>query len=354
MTNLTKLFLFSVLFLPTILIAANQAGTISKIRGQVEILLEGKGQDVKYKGKYYSLQKAKLGDKVQLGQLVRTGKRSFARIIFENGDQFLVSPGSEYVLTVPKSKKNSYSLINLTRGKLRAIISRDGPRNKMRVKTRNAAMGVRGTDFFVNAKGFNRSEVSIIRGKVTLKVDTKTAKKVINIDTAPNKKIVAKEIILETGYSANLVTAPDLREFLKKDKTKMKVTAKKEIKEAVIEVKRTSKQKLISIEKAVKFVPTKKERKLGKEQPEVTEVVAKKIATLEKKAIKMTLKDIKTYTPNLYKKIIAQTIKSTDQLNSKVVAAAYKKAPKAIKPDIDELDNEDLSDDVYNKYFDQD
>ncbi|MBT7609875.1 MAG: FecR domain-containing protein [Bacteriovoracaceae bacterium] len=358
MIKFMKVFIISTLLLPLSLIGAIHSGTISKIHGQVEILTLGStGQQVKYNGNYYSLIKAKLGDKVKAGQLVRTGIRSLAKIIFDNGDQFIISPGSEYMLTLPKSKNITSSLINLTRGKLRAIISKHGPRNKMKVKTRNAAMGVRGTDFYINAKGFDRSEVSVIRGKVTLKVDTKTPKKVINIDTLTNKKVVekkvAKEIILETGYSANLVSSVNLVNILQKDKTKIKAIAKKEIKEVIIEVKRTSKQKLVSIQKASKIEPTKLERESEIVQPKVTAAVAKKVARLEKKAIAVALKDIETYTPNLYKKIIARTVKSTDQLNTEVVAAAHKEAPKAIKPDIDDLDNEELSEDVYQEYFNQ-
>jgi hypothetical protein len=350
--------------LPLTVIASNHVGTISKLRGQVEILsgktanASNNAQQVKYNGKYYKIKKASLGSKVMQGELVRTGKRSLAKIIFENGDQIMISPGSEYKLSAPSKNKKSVSFIKLTRGKLRAIISKEGPRNKMKVITRNASMAVRGTDFYVNAKGFDRSEVSVIRGKVTLKISKVKKNKVINIDITTNRKTVAKktvkEVILETGYSANLISAPKLPDVLKSDVNKIKKIAREEIKETVIEVKRTSKQKLVTIDKTTKIIATKEEKAQEKKRPTVTKEVAKKIAKLEKKAINVTLTDIKTYTPMLYKEIIKETINSTDELNRKVVTAAHKVAPKAIKPDLEDLENEQLSDDVYNKYFDQD
>ena len=336
--------------------AKTHDGTISKLRGHVEILkggslsLSGEGPHVKYKSKFYTLKIAKIGDKIRTGQIVRTGKRSIAKIIFENGDQFIISPGSEYVLKLPEKSKSSNSFINLTRGKFRAVISKDGPRNKLNIKTRNASMGVRGTDFYVNAKGYDRSEVSVLRGKVVLKTQKSSKKKVVNIDTKTNKKTEgdskSEEVVLETGYSANLVSTPKLPILLENDKKKINETAKQEIKETLVEVKKTSKQKLITIQKAT-VIESKKD------DPPVSQETKNSIQKLEKKAIEVTLKDIKTYTPNLYQKIkdSKSPIVDTESLNTKVVVEAHKVAPKAIKPDLDDLDNDDLSDDAYNKYF---
>ena len=93
---------------------------------------------------------------------------------------------------------------------------------------------------------------------------------------------------------------------------------------------------------------TPEERKVAK----VNEEVKKKIETLEKKAVKVTLDDIKTHTPELYKKIKEEekTVKNADQLSTKVVAEAYKEAPKEEKISADDL--EDLgADDAYDRYF---
>ena len=347
------------LFIPLLSNAAQYAGTISKIRGKVEILsngsatVKGKGPHVKYNGRFYTISEGSVGKKVKLGEVIRTGKRSIVKIIFDNGDQFMVSPGSEYSLSLPSNKREGNALINLTRGKFRAIISKEGPRNKMKVRTRNAAMGVRGTDFFVNSKGFDRSEVSVLRGKVSLKTTTSPQpKNVVNIDPKTNKKTTvkqtAKEVTLETGYSANLVTTPKINDVLNKDKKSIQKIAKMEIRETIVEVKRTSKQKLVSIQKATKI---EKVNKTGKADKKVNKVVAKNIAKLEKKAIAVTLKDIKTYTPKLYEKIKKNNVQSTEELNTQVVAAAHKIAPKDIKPDLDDLEDEDLGEDAYDKYF---
>lgn len=340
-----------------VLNAAEHTGTISKMRGSVEILsggtksVSGKGPHVKYNGKYYTLTKPGVGDKVLQGQIVRTGKRSLARIIFDNGDQFTVGPGSEYALSVPKKRKDQSSLINLTRGKLRAIISKDGPRNKMGVETRNVAIGVRGTDFYVDAKGYDRSEVSVIRGEVKLKekpVEKILKKKAKDIKVVRKSTEPKKEITLKTGYSADFTVARKIDDIVKNEKVKMKKEAK-EVIETELKVKKTTKEKLVVIQKNTVVKETPEDQKVA---AKVDENVKKKIETLEKKAIKVILDDIKTHTPEVYKKIKKEEKKlaSAEQLSTKVVAEAYKEAPKEEKVSEDDL--EDLGgDDAYNKYF---
>ncbi len=337
------------------LTASEHSGTISKMRGSVEILtggtksVSGQGPHVKYNGLYYSLQKPGIGDKVKEGQIVRTGKRSLARIIFDNGDQFMVGPGSEYSLNIPSKKSNDSSLINLTRGKLRAIISKEGPRNKMKVETRNVSMGVRGTDFYVDAKGYNRSEVSVIRGEVKLKekpVAKIIKKKAKDIKVVRKNNETKKEVTLKTGYSAQFTVERKIDQIVKTEKKQMKEEAK-EVIETDLKVKRTTKEKLVLIQKN-SVVTQAEDKKVAK----VDEKVQKKIETLEKKAVKVTLDDIKTHTPELYKKIKDEEkkAKSAEQLSTKVVAEAFKEAPKEEK--ISEDDLEDLGgEDAYDNYF---
>lgn len=339
------------------LMAAEHTGTISKMRGTVEILsggtksVSGRGPHVKYNGKYYTLTKPGVGDKVFQGQIVRTGKRSLARIIFENGDQFMVGPGSEYSLSIPKKKARGSSLINLTRGKLRAIISKEGPRNKMNVETRNVAMGVRGTDFYVDAKGYDRSEVSVIRGEVKLK--EKPVEKIVKMK-AKEIKVVRKstepkkEVTLKTGYSAAFTVERKIDEIVKTEKKAMKKEAQ-EVIETDLKIKRTTKEKLVAIQKNTVVKETPEERKVA---AKVDETIKKKIEKLEKKAVKVTLDDIKTHTPEVYEKIKKEETKlaSAEQLSTKVVAEAFKEAPKEEKISADDL--EDLGgEDAYDKYF---
>jgi hypothetical protein len=353
-----KIFFTGILFfVSTNLIATVHTGTISKLRGTVEILsggtksVTGKGPHVKYNEKYYTLTKPGIGDKVFKGQILRTGKRSLVRIIFENGDQFMVGPGSEYVLSIPDKKAQKSSLINLTRGKLRAIISKDGPRNKMEVETRNVAMGVRGTDFYVDAKGYDRSEVSVIRGEVKLEekpVEKIVKKKAKEIKVVRKSLEPKKEVTLKTGYSAAFTVERKIDKIVKSDKESIKKVAK-EVIETDLKIKRTTKQKLVSIQKNTVVKETPEEKKVAEK---VDEIVKKKIEKLEKKAVKVTLDDIKTHTPELYKKIKKEEkkIASADQLSTKVVAEAFKEAPKDEKINADDL--EDLGgDDAYEKYF---
>jgi len=132
-----KLILFLLLIITTISWAQDHVGTIIRLQGDVNIYLhhgnslKGDGPYVLLDQKYYTIKKAKLGNKINEGDLVITGNKSKVRIVFKNGDQFNVGEGTAYNIQFSKHKfdNRSGSIINLLRGKLRAVISPVGPRN---------------------------------------------------------------------------------------------------------------------------------------------------------------------------------------------------------------------------------
>ena len=111
------------------------------------------------------------------------------------------------------------------------------------------------------------------------------------------------------------------------------------------------KKKRIIVQKTTKvdLITIQKRSKVKSKEIVKNPIIKKQIEVLEKAAIKNTLADIKEYDKNLYAKIIQKKLKTADDINTVVVANAFKKAPaKKKKANMDDID---LDDDVYKKYF---
>lgn len=107
--------------------------------------------------------KAKTGDgkalaekqKVVPGTSVITEAGSFVRLLFADNTQLNVGPNT--TMKIEASKPGEASLVDLVGGQIRAKVAKDllkkdgGPvKEKMVIKTKTAAMGIRGTDFNVS------------------------------------------------------------------------------------------------------------------------------------------------------------------------------------------------------------
>lgn len=297
------------------LYASTHQGVIVRKQGDVELLtnpsktVSKNGKTVLYEGIYYTLQKARLGMKVRNGNIIRTKNKSKARVVYRNGDQVNVGEGSTLKIYWERKKKSKKTVsgYNLIYGKVRAIINKDGPRSGSIVKTKSAVMGIRGTDFSVTQRGANsKTSLAVIRGKVNFN-DSKRPKKIIQV---------------KQGFSAEV-------ENNKKKATKLSIskTTKKELEDI---------QRQSEVKKSKDVKSTKLEKELAK---------------LEEKATENTLKDIKTYEPELYKKLKKNKINDIDKINKVVVGTLYVKAPKKKKKlSIDDIN---LDENAYEKYFEE-
>jgi hypothetical protein len=317
--SLPALALFSLAAFPKSACAVESApsvATLAQTEGKAQLFTHPSkkphaGSSVKegtmafFEGEYYLIQDAKVGNRVENGNIVRTLPGAQTKVIYDNGDQFYVGPGTAYRVSWNDKAKadNADKLdtkINLMYGRLRGVISKDGPRKKLQIRTRAATMGVRGTDFFIADNGPNgETEVSVLRGSVEVKP--------VNGSTQE----------IKTGMSAS-------------------VTQK-------LEVRETTKEDLNGIQKA-STLPV----------PQATP--SAQIAELEKKAVNVTTQDIKTYQPEIYKQLAAELaqVSRAEQLNTKLIEIASVKAPSAPpkrrKPRITELKESDEGD-LYDKYF---
>jgi hypothetical protein len=310
--NKAAIFLTLAMFAhPAKSIARTIVATVSNIQGDAQVYSNPSkkpiqnngttGTTVLYEGEYYQVSDAKVGDQIRSGNILRTRPGAHANVIFDNGDQIHLAPGSSYQIkwNDTKSKKIKF---NLMYGKLRGIISKEGKEQKIIIKTKIATMGVRGTDFFISDSGPNgETEITVLRGEV----------EVINDSTN-------KTIPLKTG----MTTVVSKQEELKP--------------------RETNREDLKIIDVATRIAPVQNAPKL--------------VMELEKKALQVTLEDVKTYQPELFEKIKndSQSVASISTLNSKTIEMTAVTAPPAPakkgKPRIRELNDSD-DQDVYDQYF---
>lgn len=138
------------------------------------------------------------GDPVFMGDIIRTGADSGVKIVFN--DESLISLGDETELEIndfvytPAQRK---SVTNVTRGKVRAIISNIKDRSSdVEFKTKNAVAGIKGTILYINAdseifgvrEGF--VDVSGLRpGSVTVSLGPNEYTRVVDGNPIPPKPI---------------------------------------------------------------------------------------------------------------------------------------------------------------------
>jgi hypothetical protein len=291
--------------------AENQlAGTLTHVQGEVQIfshpskVSEGPGPHALFEGETYSVRPATIGDKVDEGNIVRTAPGATAKVIFENGDQMQVGSGTAYRIRWQGAEGGTS--VRLLYGKMRNVISKFGPRNRMEVRAADVTMGVRGTDFFVQTGGdAGTTSVVTLRGAV----EVKTSEGVKSTVGAGSAALAAKDV------SVRALTKEDLRSI-------QQVSA------------------------AVTASPTKTERGLAPE-------VARRVVTLEKQALENTMADIKSGDQKFFaylSKDPATKAASADTVNLEAVARLMESAPagKKGKPTLGDFDSKD---DHYGKYF---
>jgi hypothetical protein len=135
----TILFVISVLFCSSLF--AFDA-TVKRAKGQAFVVRESKNIALKK------------GDKLNEGEVVQTGKKSFVQIRIT--DKGFVNVGPESEITISQMADNKPRIIGILKGQIRATFKDKKTKDhKLLVKTKSASMGVRGTDFHVIYNGKN-------------------------------------------------------------------------------------------------------------------------------------------------------------------------------------------------------
>lgn len=179
-------------------------------RKHVAVVMKVKGKVTKLNPGASKASLVKLGDKLFEDSSIVTGARSFIRIQFIDKTRLSLGPKSKIVVT--QIKTTSGSVISLLKGRARTKVtpSKDSGKNKFFIKTRTAALGVRGTDFQTIYNPDNKvTNLLTYKGKVAmanLKDKAPIAKKKIVLERDDSNKIqVKKEAISRPKTESELL-----------------------------------------------------------------------------------------------------------------------------------------------------
>ena len=141
----------------------------------------------------------KKGSWVDEGFVVKTESKSFVKFLFIDKSQMNLGPKSE--MAISKFPKKEAGIITLMKGSLRSKVTKnyldnkDKDKSKLFIKTKTAAMGVRGTDFMVTYNPTNENTALVtFSGAVAMaqlsdvvrniQVTQNALEKVVSSDTA--------------------------------------------------------------------------------------------------------------------------------------------------------------------------
>lgn len=135
----------------TSLLAQTKVAMVKKLRGDVEVMTIGKTA------------KLLLNDWVEAGSVVKTGDKSFAQLVFIDKSTMNIVPNTE--MKIEQFSGKDAGVIDLVKGQIKSTVTKDylqmkQDRSKLFIKTQNAVMGVRGTEFDVITNG--KSTVAVL------------------------------------------------------------------------------------------------------------------------------------------------------------------------------------------------
>jgi len=131
------------------ILGAEKAARAIIVKGNVTYIVDGKSD------------KVKRNQWLPEGAQVSTAKGSFAKLMFIDRSSINVGPESQ--MKIESFPKDKAGIISLVKGKIRSKVSKNYMNNsetdksKLFIKTKTAAMGVRGTDFQVSFNNENNA-----------------------------------------------------------------------------------------------------------------------------------------------------------------------------------------------------
>lgn len=163
MTLRSQLFTtLAVTFIAFNTLAADNVAKVVVMRGMVKAkLTDGTILDVK------------ADQSIPEGATVQTAEKSFVKLLFIDKSQMNLGPNSQMIITA--FPKKEAGIITLVKGQIRSQVTKDymemddKSKSKLYIKTKTAAMGIRGTDFQVNFNPANQNTSLItFEGKVAM------------------------------------------------------------------------------------------------------------------------------------------------------------------------------------------
>lgn len=135
---------------------AKTVAKVKMIRGDVKILTLGKTEALK------------LDADVEAGSVIKTSEKSVVKLRFTDDSQMNIGPLSE--MKIEQFSSEDPGIIDLVKGQIRSQVTKDYHKikkggSKLFIKTPNAVMGVRGTEFAITSHGDN-TVVLLVEGTV--------------------------------------------------------------------------------------------------------------------------------------------------------------------------------------------
>tara|TARA_R110000868_G_scaffold75979_3_gene218900 strand:- start:4106 stop:5908 length:1803 start_codon:yes stop_codon:yes gene_type:complete len=148
--------IFSLFFVPTSY--AGDMAKVIRIRGYATQLAPG-AMDART---------VELGQKIFEDTSILTKEKSFVVLEFTDGSRMSIGPNSKVV--VVKARNEDAGLVSLLKGKIRSQVNpEDNNKDKYIIRTRTAAMGVRGTDFMSSYNPDNKATSLVtFKGRVAM------------------------------------------------------------------------------------------------------------------------------------------------------------------------------------------
>jgi len=150
----TILILLFMLFSAPVLFAAPKVATLVLLEKSVQVIREGRMMQIR------SQETALYND-----DQIETGPDGKAKIAFENGDLAYLGPNSTLDIRTKVTPSVTKITLKLS-GKLRAMVNHRVGRS-FRIRTVNAVVGVKGTDFVTESTG-KQTRVGTLKGLVSL------------------------------------------------------------------------------------------------------------------------------------------------------------------------------------------
>lgn len=303
----------------------------------------------------------KKGDFVYEDSSILSSEKSFAKIKFINDSYITIGPKSKVVVNLVKKK--GASVIGLLQGMVRSTVNKKEDKHFF-VKTRNAALGVRGTDFMTtfNSESHKTSLLTYSGSVAIKKIEKKlgisnklSIEEKIDVVSKMQKFLTEKPVIAKTGQFTNISVLNSTPEPVVKINVKQLVRLKLDTTLGVNKLK-------IS-----KIIIKKEEMRITKEMLEIAEKEPEKEKNTEiKKSVQGGLIDVETglYIPPAEKgKAVGKLLSNGKYVPPKGLKLDAHKGFIALNnknEEVAEKLNEKLSDQVtpdpenpaYRRYFD--
>jgi hypothetical protein len=139
----------------------------------------------------------KVDQSIPEGAVLQTAEKSFVKLIFIDKSQMNLGPSSQMIIN--SFPKKEAGIITLVKGQIRSQVTKDymeiddKSKSKLYIRTKTAAMGIRGTDFQVNFNSENQNTVLItFEGKVAMANIDKNSRE-DKLDQGKLEKVVSSE-----------------------------------------------------------------------------------------------------------------------------------------------------------------